>query len=266
MLVRRWITLPVAEIGGAIRRVRSGSLDEPVPEVGPPEIAGLARDVDEMRVRLSEMALDAERARESIEQNATVVLTLRANQRPDVGELPAGWSVAADIRAAEGLVAGDCADVARLDEHTVAVLIVDISGHGAVAGILALRCKELLRSALSLGAEPGEALESTAGQLGSLGDETFLSALVVVIDVRDGSMRYANAGHPPALVCDRDGTTVPLPPTGPIMGPFTSTWATGRAVLGSGREPRRLHRRHHRGAVRRRDVRAGAPRPARRHE
>ncbi len=234
VLVRRWITVPVAGIAGAVRRVRAGALDEAVPDLGPPEIAGLARDVDEMRVRLSQMALDAERARESIEQNASVVLTLRANQRPDVGDLPAGWSVAADIRPAEGLVAGDCADVARLDEHTVAVLVVDISGHGAVAGILALRCKELLRSALSLGADPGDALESTAGQLGTLGDETFLSAIVVMIDIRDGSMRYANAGHPPALVCRRDGSTVPLPPTGPIMGPFTSTWSTGGSTLGAG--------------------------------
>ncbi|MGZ8766187.1 MAG: PP2C family protein-serine/threonine phosphatase [Acidimicrobiia bacterium] len=234
VLVRRWITVPVGEIGEAVRRVRAGSLGKPVPQVGPPEIAGLAHDADEMRIRLSEMALDAERSRESIEQNATVVLTLRANQRPDVGELPAGWSVAADIRPAEGLVAGDCADVARLDEHIVAVLVVDISGHGAVAGILALRCKELLRSALSLGAEPGDALESTAGQLGSLGDETFLSAMAVVIDIRDGSIRYANAGHPPALVCHDDGSTVSLPPTGPIMGPFTATWTTGRAILGPG--------------------------------
>jgi CHASE3 domain sensor protein len=234
VLVRRWITVPVAEIAGAVRRVRAGALDQPVPAVGPPEVARLARDVDEMRVRLSLMATDAERARESIEQNATVVLTLRASQRPDVGELPEGWSVAADIRPAEGLVAGDCADVARLDDHSFAVLVVDISGHGAVAGILALRCKELLRSALSLGAEPGDALESTAGQLGSLGEETFLSAIVVVIDIRDGTLRYANAGHPPALVCHRDGTTVPLPPTGTIMGPFTSSWATGRARLGPG--------------------------------
>jgi len=234
VLVRRWITVPVSDIAGAVRRVRAGALDEPVPALGPPEIAELARDVDEMRTRLSQMAIDAERSRESIEQNAAVVLTLRASQRPDVGELPAGWSVAADIRPAEGLVAGDCADVARLDDHTVAVLVVDISGHGAVAGILALRCKELLRSALSLGAEPGDALESTAGQLGNLGDETFLSAIAVVIDIRDGSMRYANAGHPPALVCHRDRTTVSLPPTGPIMGPFTSTWSTGRAVLGAG--------------------------------
>ncbi len=231
-LVRRWVTVPVREIGGAVRRVRAGSLDEAVPQIGPPEIAGLARDADEMRIRLSEMALDADRARESIEQNATVVLTLRENLRPDVGDLPPGWSVAADIRAAEGLVAGDCADVARLDEHTVAVLVVDISGHGAVAGILALRCKELLRSAIALGTEPGEALESTAGQLGALGDETFLSALVMVIDIDDGSIRYANAGHPPALLCRADGGVVWLSPTGPIIGPFTSSWSTGHATLG----------------------------------
>ena len=114
------------------------------------------------------------------------------------------------------------------------MLVVDISGHGAVAGILALRCKELLRSALALGADPGDALGSTADQLGSLGDETFLSALVVVIDVRDGSIRYANAGHPPALVCHRDGSTVPLPPTGPIVGPFDGSGRPATRGLGPG--------------------------------
>ena len=47
-------------------------------------------------------------------------------------------------------------------------------------------------------------------------------------------MRYANAGHPPALVCRADGSAVPLPPTGPITGPFHSSWSTERATLGPG--------------------------------
>jgi sigma-B regulation protein RsbU (phosphoserine phosphatase) len=232
-LLRTWVTTPVRVIGDGLRRVRGGALDEPIPAIGPPELAGLGHDADEMRLRLSHAAHDAERARESIEQNAEVILTLRAELRPDPGELPEGWSVAAEIRPAHGLVAGDCADVVRVDDGHVGLLVVDISGHGAVAGILALRCKELLRSGLAFGSDPGTALASTAEQLGPLGDETFLSALVVVVDVREGSLRFANAGHPPALVCGADGTRE-LAPTGPIIGIGEDGWRTATETLRPG--------------------------------
>jgi serine phosphatase RsbU (regulator of sigma subunit) len=46
-------------------------------------------------------------------------------------------------------------------------------------------------------------------------------------------VRFVNAGHPEALVCD-SVNMVSLPPTGPIIGPFSGTWTTREAIIGPG--------------------------------
>ena len=175
---------------------------------------------------------DAVRARETIEQSASVVLQLRSELATRVEELPEGWTVAAQLQPAEGAVAGDCYDVINLSSG-LGLVVVDISGHGAVSGILALRCKELLRAGLRDGFEPDEAVLWAAEQLDDLGEETFLTAFVAVIDLETGDVTYANAGHPPALLCSPSHATE-LEPTGPIVGPFLGPWQNASAGLDPG--------------------------------
>ncbi len=138
-----------------------------------------------------------------------------------------------ELHPAEGVVAGDCYDVINLPPSGLALVVVDISGHGAVSGILALRCKELLRAGLRDGFEPDEAVLWASEQLDDLGDETFLTAFVAVVDLPSGDVTYASAGHPPALLCS-PSHTVELEPTGPIVGPFAGPWHTASAGLDPG--------------------------------
>jgi len=112
-------------------------------------------------------------------------------------------------------------------------VVVDIAGHGATEGILALRCKEMLRTALTSGAAPGDALDTTAEILGDMGEEVFLTAFVAVIETADGCVHYANAGHPPAYVVG-DHHVVALEPTGPLVGLLVPGWATAEAVIAPG--------------------------------
>lgn len=231
-LIRSWVTRPVDRLARAVRNARVGKVGVIAPQ-GPPEIADLARDVDDMRRQMNRALFDAVRARETIEQSASVVLHLRSELATGVDELPGGWSVAAQLHPAEGVVAGDCYDVIDLGPFGLGLVVVDISGHGAVSGILALRCKELLRAGLREGLPPNDALLWAAGQLDDLGDETFLTAFVAVVDLGTGGLTYASAGHPPALLCSaRDA--VELDPTGPIVGPFAVTWKTSSAQIKPG--------------------------------
>ncbi|MFN8035454.1 MAG: SpoIIE family protein phosphatase [Acidimicrobiia bacterium] len=231
VVLTRWITRPLAVVSTSVRSVRAGNLDVEIPEVGPPEVAELAADVDAMRERLADQLDRVERARESIEQNAQVALTLRATLETEVVEAPPGWSLAARLRAAEGVVAGDCYDLWQLPDGRIAVLMVDISGHGAIAGILALRCRELMRA--NLETDPAGAFVATARHLGDLGAETFITAFLGVIDPVTGAVEYANAGHPPPLIATA-GRAVELRPTGPIIGPFPDTWETATTTIGPG--------------------------------
>jgi serine phosphatase RsbU (regulator of sigma subunit)/CHASE3 domain sensor protein len=231
--IRRWITQPLGTLGEQVRKTRALGAGETIAVDGPPEISGLADDVETMRHRIVLQGLEAERSRKAVEQSAAVLLALRAHLEPEVGPLPRGWTLAAQLRAAEGVVAGDCYDLVFLEGERVGLAVIDIAGHGATEGITALRCKELLRASLSSGLEPGAALEAAADQLGDLGEEVFLTAFVAVIDTVEGRVRFANAGHPPASVAGTD-SLVELLPTGPLVGLIGSGWRTDDAKIAPG--------------------------------
>ena len=55
-----------------------------------------------------------------------------------------------------------------------------------------------------------------------------------MVDTSTGVCRYANAGHPPALLADHDNTVHQLDPTGPLLGVFSSSWKTANAHMGPG--------------------------------
>jgi len=222
--VRQWILRPIAEVAGAARLVHHGALDHRISADGPPEIAGLARDIEGMRRTLRRYLDDSERSRRALEQNAALVLAMTASTATSL-ELPCGWSAAGEIHSAEGLVAGDTFDVISIGPDDIAAVVVDIAGHGAIEGLLALRCREQLRAALAAGADPAEALTIVAAQLGRPDDDIFLTAFAAVIHLPTGRCRYANAGHPPPLVVA--GTCVRmLDATGPLIGPIEAEWRT----------------------------------------
>ena len=231
-LTRRWVTRPIERLARAVRSARSGKVGVIAPQ-GPPEIADLARDVDAMRLQMNRALYDAVRARETIEQSASVVLQLRSELATGVEDLPDEWTVAAQLQPAEGVVAGDCYDVINLPPSGLGLVVVDISGHGAVSGVLALRCKELLRAGLREGLAPGEAVQWAAEQLDDLAEESFLTTFVAVVDLKTGDVTYASAGHPPALLCS-PSHAAELAPTGPIVGPFVGPWQNATAGLDHG--------------------------------
>lgn len=233
LLVDRWARRPIDAIAGAARKVQQGALDTVVPSVGPPEVAALGRDVDEMRARLIRELSETVRAREAIEQNAAVVLTLRRLLEPGPIALPPEWHIAAGLRPAEGVVAGDSYDVARLNDGRLSIVMIDIAGHGAVQAVAALRCQELLRIALGDGREPGDALGWLHEQIREPDSELFFSAFVATVDTATGECRYANAGHPSPILT-ADGAITELDRTGPIVGPLLSSWTTDTTTIAPG--------------------------------
>jgi CHASE3 domain sensor protein len=229
--IERWVTRPVDRLVTAVRSTRAGEL-EPVPTDGPRELAEIGSAIDDMRAMVIGQRDLAIRARETIEQTAAVLLHLRSELAGELGDFPAGWTAAAGLVPAEGIVAGDCYDVQLISPHLLAVVVLDISGHGAGPAITALRSKELARAALRSRMEPGQAFGWIQRQLGDLGDE-FLTAFLAVIDTVSGRLRYASAGHPPALLV-HDQRVAELGPTGPLLAWFPAEWRTVEAVLDPG--------------------------------
>jgi sigma-B regulation protein RsbU (phosphoserine phosphatase) len=168
-------------------------------------------------------------AREAVEQGTILAVQMRSELTRDLGDYPAGWTVAAGLRPAEGVVAGDCYDVGLLSDRTIGLVVLDIAGHGALTAVSALRCKDLLKAGLRSGMAPGQAFGWLLAQDHGLAG-TFLTGFVAVIDVESGLVRYASAGHPEALL--REGQLVTaLPPTGPIVGPVATEWRTEQVTV-----------------------------------
>jgi serine phosphatase RsbU (regulator of sigma subunit)/CHASE3 domain sensor protein len=233
VLIGHWTTRPISRIASAVRAVREGALDTPVPAVGPPDLAALGEDVDQMRARILRELSETVRAREAIEQNAAVVLTLRRLLETEPAKLPDGWEVAGTVRPTEGVVAGDSYDVGVLPDGSLSLVVIDIAGHGAVSAVAALRSQELVRAGLADGRGPGEVLGWLHEQMGEPGIELFFSAFVARVDPATGTCAYANAGHPSPLLA-RAGDVVELGPTGPIVGPVLTDWVSAVTTIDPG--------------------------------
>ena len=203
-----------------VRRVRAGALDSPIRITGPPG-ARVARPRHRRHARSHPPAAGrvgavtrrpSSRARRSCSRCAP-------SSNPTSGRSPTDGPSPVALRAAEGVVAGDCYDlfVTRERRHRARS---SSTSPGTAPPRASSRCGARRCSAprSRRAPRPGDALDTTAEILGDMGDEVFLTAFVAVIDTDDGRVRYANAGHPPAYVVRRPATPTPLEPTGPLVG------------------------------------------------
>ncbi|WP_242666723.1 SpoIIE family protein phosphatase, partial [Frankia casuarinae] len=190
---------------GALQRsvnaVAAGRYDTRIPSVGPKEIVELAADVETMRAQLVRLVRQNERSWEALAQQGPAVIALRDALTPSLLRAR-GLVLHGRVDPAEGELAGDWYDAFELPDGRVAVVVGDVSGHGAAAGVFALRLKQLLDAALSTEIDPGRALEWTVDNLGEI-EEMFATAIIAVVDPRTGDLYYVNAGHPDALLLRR---------------------------------------------------------------
>ena len=239
-LMARWIVRPLRRLLLAVRSITSGDLSTNVSVGGAADVAEVGRSVDILRITIEQRLNESERLREAaeseretIEQSAIVTLQVRGELANTLGRFPPGWTAAADLLPAEGWAAGDCYDLTLVAPHMMGLLVLDISGHGAAQSIMALRCKEILRAALRAAMEPGDALGLLAQQVGSL-SPSFVTVFLALIDTATGACRYANAGHPPALLVQSAGRVTELGATGPLLGVFPASWSTQMLQMEAG--------------------------------
>jgi sigma-B regulation protein RsbU (phosphoserine phosphatase) len=134
------------------------------------------------------------------------------------------------------IVGGDFYDFARIDENRLGLLIGDVSGKGVPA---ALTMAQLLAE-FRLRA-PG--VKSPAVLLAALNEGLvqrsqrgmFCTVAVVAIDLRDGRLLGANAGHHPMLVVSEERVVNILEASGPPIGVLPDiTWKDETATIKPG--------------------------------
>ncbi|CAB4703294.1 MAG: SpoIIE family protein phosphatase [Actinobacteria bacterium] len=121
-----------------------------------------------------------------------------------VPELPHGWHCQTAMLAAHGVsYAGDflVADLSE-DRRHLELILVDVCGKGVSAGTDALQFAGALGGLI--GSLPPVALFAAANDflLRQPSDETFATAVHVVVDLETGDYSIVSGGHPPALRWD----------------------------------------------------------------
>jgi serine phosphatase RsbU (regulator of sigma subunit)/anti-sigma regulatory factor (Ser/Thr protein kinase) len=152
------------------------------------------------------VALERARAYE-VEHEAA--MTLQRNLMPE----GTGYSATVDVDgrylpATRGVhVGGDWYDIVDRPDGTVAFAVGDIAGHGLQAAAAMGQVRSAWRAlALSM-TEPSAILTSLDRFAGSVDGAFFSTILTLLLDPSRGELRYASAGHPPALVIEPDGST-----------------------------------------------------------
>lgn len=133
-------------------------------------------------------------------------------------------------------LAGDVYDYAACGSGRAALLVADVSGHGASAAMLTGIVKSSFHAALATGHDPETVATTVARALRPFGPERFVTLICVCVEPHSGRLTYVNAGHPPGLLWSAGGAPVPLPPTGPIISPVLTgaAWRRREATLARG--------------------------------
>ena len=117
---------------------------------------------------------------------------------------------------------GDSFGYHWIDAEHFALYLIDVCGHGVGAALLSVAVGNTLRSEALPRTDflnPGEVLTALnqAYQMERHG-ELFSTVWYGVYHRASGRLRYASAGHPPALLVSGSGEAQPLPSSGPCIG------------------------------------------------
>ncbi|MCF3133657.1 PP2C family protein-serine/threonine phosphatase [Streptomyces olivochromogenes] len=236
VLQRRYLA-PAGALAKNLRRAASGDTSARTPSKGDRGWIGrLTREAEGVRERLALSQRQARRDQEALVQVGPAVKGLHkilaTCEDPGPGIVAAG-----DVRAAEGLIAGDYLGTVPLPDGTTAVFLGDVCGHGVAAGLLAVRLKSVVMVGLRLGVDLDTSVRAVSHALADE-EERFTTLAIAVLDPQRSTLTWVNAGHEEPFLRRSDGTVERLEATGPIVHPLLGappgTWQTRTTRLGPG--------------------------------
>jgi sigma-B regulation protein RsbU (phosphoserine phosphatase) len=129
-----------------------------------------------------------------------------------------GYDLGLAMRAAEGL-GGDAYHVAPLPGGRLAVVIADVCGKGTPAALLMASVMASLEELIAAGQSPRALCARLARTMAPrLGSDRFVSLVYAILDPAQGTLVYANAGHPAPVLLRPDGAVRRLRRGGPVLG------------------------------------------------
>jgi serine phosphatase RsbU (regulator of sigma subunit) len=188
-----------------------------------------------LRIRNIALAEDAARRR-AMEKELELARTIQMTLLPDSLPAVAGYELRA-LNVPSRAVSGDLYQVqVRNDGKECVLLLADVSGKGMAAALLTASLEALAAGPIEVGLPAEEISEKLSRRLHArTSPERYATAFVAVLDPEKHVLRYANAGHNPAILVRADGQCTQLGATGIPLGllPIAS-YTAEELALGKG--------------------------------
>ncbi|MFF2554920.1 SpoIIE family protein phosphatase [Nocardia sp. NPDC058058] len=141
----------------------------------------------------------------ALEEQRQIALAL---QRAILGplDLPVGFAVRYEPSTATLEVGGDWYDVVELPHSRFGLVVGDVVGHGLAAATAMGQLRSAARALLLEGNAPARVLSALDRFAATVTGAYCATVFCAVIDAVTGEVRYASAGHLPALLAAADGT------------------------------------------------------------
>lgn len=185
------------------------------------------------RTRLADALMSAARRQLSLEEararrEHTIAETLQRSLLPGrMPEIPGVALAARYVPATADLhVGGDWYDVIQLGDGQTALVIGDVAGHGLQAAAAMAQLRVAVRAYAVQDPSPTAVMTGLHNLVNALPMAELVTLLYVLYDPSTHSIRFSNAGHPPALLIDTGYLEGALAPPLGVLTEWTYIEAT----------------------------------------
>ncbi len=193
VLVQQIVVNNLQRVNESLARITGGDLNEVVNVRSASEFASLSDDINHTVSVLKGYIAAAEKR---IEQELEFARSIQDAALPKHFKYPRkDFEIFATMDPAKE-VGGDFYDFFFVDNDHMGLVIADVSGKGIPAALFMMRAKTTLRTLAESGRDPSQILFMANNTLCDGNDaEMFVTAWIGIIDLNNGDMRCANAGH-----------------------------------------------------------------------
>ena len=205
------ITTPLTILEKDVLEISKGNLNIRTSVDTADEVGSLAIAFNSMTESLQKYIVDLKEAtakEERIASELHVATKIQADMLPS--DFPAfpdrkDFDLYATMDPAKE-VGGDFYDFFLVDENHLALVMADVSGKGVPAALFMAISKALIKSRTLMGGSPGEILTDVNNQLAeSNKEDMFVTVWLGVLNLKNGLLVSANAGHEYPIIKTKDG-------------------------------------------------------------
>jgi sigma-B regulation protein RsbU (phosphoserine phosphatase) len=194
----RSITGSVHELFVGTERVRRGDFSHKIAVRTRDQLGELAASFNSMTASIEDL-LREKAEKERMEQELRIARSIQMSLLPQSTVMLPGIGLTAHCEPARE-VGGDYYDFLPIDDHTLGILVADVSGKGTSAALYTAALKGIVLSLSHRHTSPREMLIE-ANQIISrhLDSRSFITVTYLLIDVQARTLQYARAGHCPMI-------------------------------------------------------------------